>query len=137
MTEDPRSRPFRDSVADVAAADSTPATPRTLAPAYRLAFADQEFITREELRPVRLQLELLKPEMLMDECGVRSTVVIMGGARVPSPERPGSAVHLEHWHGEALADPGAISERDLRFVTVVETARDAVDAIDGRTPSLG
>ena len=40
-----------------------PATPQTLSPSYRLAFADNEFLLREELRPVRLQLELLKPEL--------------------------------------------------------------------------
>ena len=34
-----------------------------------LAFADEDFMCREELRPVRLQLELLKPEMLMNEAG--------------------------------------------------------------------
>jgi hypothetical protein len=137
MTEDPRSHPFRDSASDVVAADCCPDTPQKLAPAYRLAFADQEFLTREELRSVRLQLELLKPEMLMGECGVRSTVVIILSAWVPSPERPGSAAHLEHWHGEALADAGTISGRGLRFGTFVETARDAVGAIDGRTPPLG
>lgn len=39
-------------------------------PAYRLAFQDTEFLLREELRPVRFQLELLKPEMLLDEAGI-------------------------------------------------------------------
>ena len=34
------------------------------APSYRLAFADDDFLVREELRPVRMQLELLKPELL-------------------------------------------------------------------------
>ena len=40
-----------------------PATPQTVSPSYRLAFSDTEFLLREELRPVRLQLELLKPEL--------------------------------------------------------------------------
>ena len=35
--------------------------------AYRLAFTDTEFLLREELRPVRFQLELLKPEMVLSE----------------------------------------------------------------------
>ena len=62
-----------------------PLTPQTTAPAYRLAFDDPDFLTREELRPVRLQLELLKPELLLQERGIRSTVVMFGGARIPEP----------------------------------------------------
>ena len=50
---------------------------------YRLAFADNEFLLRDELRPVRLQLELLKPELLQQENGIRSTIVILGSARIP------------------------------------------------------
>nr|WP_137676714.1 LOG family protein [Parerythrobacter lutipelagi] len=61
-------------------------TPQTRHPAYKLAFRDTEFLLREELRPVRFQLELLKPEMLLDEAGVGSTLVMYGSARIPSPE---------------------------------------------------
>ncbi|MGB7336607.1 MAG: LOG family protein, partial [Salaquimonas sp.] len=60
-------------------------TPQTRAPAYKLAFDDKEFLTREELRPVRLQLELLKPEMILTERGIESTVILFGGARIPEP----------------------------------------------------
>ena len=62
-------------------------TPQTQDPAYRLAFQDKEFLLREELRPVRFQLELLKPEMLLEEQGIGSTLVIYGSARIPSPEK--------------------------------------------------
>jgi uncharacterized protein (TIGR00730 family) len=41
---------------------------------------------REELRPVRLQLELLKPDLIMQEQGVESTVVVFGGTRVVERE---------------------------------------------------
>jgi uncharacterized protein (TIGR00730 family) len=54
--------------------------------AYRLAFADSDFLLREELRPVRMQLELLKPELVQNEQGIESTVVIFGSARIVSPE---------------------------------------------------
>jgi uncharacterized protein (TIGR00730 family) len=50
--------------------------------AYRLAFTDVEFLLREELRPIRLQLELLKPELVQDEQGVEATIVFFGSARV-------------------------------------------------------
>ncbi|MHA6318333.1 LOG family protein [Altererythrobacter sp. CAU 1778] len=62
-------------------------TPQTQHPAYRLAFRDTDFLLREELRPVRFQLELLKPEMLLDEAGVGSTLVMYGSARIPSPDQ--------------------------------------------------
>lgn len=68
-------------------ADSAPvSTPQTEHPAYKLAFGDSEFLLREELRPVRFQLELLKPEMLLDEARVGSTMVMYGSARIPSPD---------------------------------------------------
>ncbi len=53
---------------------------------YRLAFTDTEFLLREDLRPVRMQLELLKPELVQREHGIESTIVIFGSARIPSPE---------------------------------------------------
>jgi len=60
-------------------------TPQTMHPAYKLAFRDTDFLLRDELRPVRFQLELLKPEMLLDEARVGSTLVMYGSARIPSP----------------------------------------------------
>jgi len=63
-----------------------PDTPQTRDPAYRLAYRDTEFLLREELRPVRFQLELLKCEMLLEEAGIGSTLVCYGSARIPSPE---------------------------------------------------
>jgi uncharacterized protein (TIGR00730 family) len=87
MTDD-RSHPFRHSQQDAEAAERTPDTQQTRAPAYRLAFMDADFMTREELRPVRLQLELLKPQMILDERGIQSTVVLMGSARIPDPDAP-------------------------------------------------
>ncbi|MFO1255442.1 MAG: TIGR00730 family Rossman fold protein [Sphingomonadaceae bacterium] len=61
-------------------------TPQTRDQAYRLAFRDTDFLLREELRPVRFQLELLKCEMLLDEARIGSTLVCYGSARIPSPE---------------------------------------------------
>ncbi len=61
-------------------------TPQTRDPAYKLAFRDTDFLLRQELRPVRFQLELLKCEMLLEEAGIGSTLVCYGSARIPSPE---------------------------------------------------
>ncbi|BBE00065.1 LOG family protein [Sphingobium amiense] len=62
-------------------------TPQTQSAAYRLAFQDTEFLLREDLRPVRFQLELLKPQLLMDEARIESTFVFYGSARIPEPDQ--------------------------------------------------
>ena len=79
---DKRVSVFPSAERDVQAASRIPSTPQTRASAYRLAFADIDFLRREELRPVRLQLELLKPEMTLSERNITSTVVMFGGARI-------------------------------------------------------
>ena len=90
MRDDRRS-PLRDAHTDIESSHGVPDTPQTRAPSYKLGFNDPDFLCRDELRPVRLQLELLKPQMLMDEYGVNSTVVLFGGARIPRPEDKASA----------------------------------------------
>ncbi|MEQ8482179.1 MAG: LOG family protein [Hoeflea sp.] len=77
--------PLADSSEDKRRAERQPRTPQSASPSYRLAYADEDFLCRDELRPVRLQLELLKPEMILAEAGIRSTVVMFGGARIPEP----------------------------------------------------
>lgn len=119
MAEDPRPHPFRDSVQDLEAAHRLPDTPQTRAPAYRLAFADPDFMTREELRPVRLQLELLKPQMILDERGITSTVILLGSARIPPAERKHEAAtamltELSHYYEEARRLAHLITERSLQ-----------------------
>ena len=88
---------FRSSKEDMKLVKQVPETPQTTSKAYSLAFDDREFMTREELRPVRLQLELLKPEMLMQEEGIESTVVLFGGARIPAPgEEPNGKNEIQN-----------------------------------------
>ena len=110
---DHRSHPFRHSQEDAEVARAIPDTPQTRAPAYRLAFTDTEFLMREELRPVRLQLELLKPQMILDERGVESTVVLMGSARVREGDDGGPAKGLVKWYGEARRLARLITEKSL------------------------
>ena len=118
MTDDPRPHPLRDSSEDIAATARTPDSPQARSPSYRLAFADPDFLCREELRPVRLQLELLKPELMMAEAGIKSTVVLFGGARIPDPERLDLArspamARLAHFHDEARKFARMVTERAL------------------------
>ncbi|MBL8302788.1 MAG: TIGR00730 family Rossman fold protein [Ideonella sp.] len=72
--------------------------------AYRLAFTDQDFLLREELRPVRMQLELLKPELVQKEMGIESTIVIFGSARIKSPAEAGAALALAQTADDATAE---------------------------------
>lgn len=77
--------PLRTSVQDIDTARKVPVTPQTASATYRLAFADQEFMTSEDTRGVRFQLEYLKVEFALRERGINSTVVLFGSARVPEP----------------------------------------------------
>jgi uncharacterized protein (TIGR00730 family) len=109
--------------------------------AYRLAFTDHEFLLREELRPVRMQLELLKPELIQQEHGIESTIVIFGSARVLAPEdahqqlmqaeqgsdeaairRARNAMEMSHYYEEARRFAALVTERtrdhDERVVVV-------------------
>ena len=80
-----RHTPLRTSKQDIAAAKRAPQTPQTASSSYRLAYTDEEFITADETRGVRFQLEYLKPEFRLRERGINSTVVLFGGARIPEP----------------------------------------------------
>ena len=82
--EERKFRPAREEAVD---ARKQLETPQTQSTAYRLAFQDTEFLLREDLRPVRFQLELLKPQLLMDEARIESTFVFYGSARIPEPDQ--------------------------------------------------
>ena len=69
--------------------------------AYRLAFTDTEFLLREELRPVRVQLELLKPELIQQELGIESTIVIFGSARLVAPDVAAQLLDTAQTSGDA------------------------------------
>lgn len=81
------SRVFPNAQEEAKAAEQLTQTPQTTHPAYRLAFQDNDFLLREDLRPVRFQLELLKPELLLDEARIGSTFVFYGSARIPEPAK--------------------------------------------------
>ena len=85
--KDIEERKFRPASQEAADARKAIDTPQTSSSAYRLAFQDTEFLLREDLRPVRFQLELLKPQLLMDEARIESTFVFYGSARIPEPDQ--------------------------------------------------
>lgn len=75
------------------------------ADAYRLAFADPEFLLRRETRGIRFQLEMLKPDLAQQALGVDSTVVVFGSARVR--DEPTAQAALAE--AQTSGDTGAIS----------------------------
>ena len=110
---DDKHRNFPDAHEDIEKTRVVPDTAQTRSPSYRLAFADPEFLCRDELRPVRLQLELLKPDMLMTEYGINSTVVLFGGARIPSPANKDQA------RTETLASLSSFYEEARKFAQII------------------
>ncbi|ALV08253.1 LOG family protein [Roseateles depolymerans] len=89
--------------------------------AYRLAFADTDFLVRPELRPVRMQLELLKPELIQQELNIQSTVVIFGSARIPDRASAEEALDAARKSGDTVALQRA--ERRLLMSGFYEEAR--------------
>ncbi|MBO9407382.1 TIGR00730 family Rossman fold protein [Shimia sp. R9_1] len=116
--QDERPHPLSDAHSDRETASHVPDTPQTRAPSYRLAFADTDFLCRDELRPVRLQLELLKPELALDEHGIESTVVLFGGARIPEPAKKKTA------RTQTLADLSSFYDEARKFAQIATKASD-------------
>jgi hypothetical protein len=103
--------------------------------AYRLAFTDVDFLLREELRPVRLQLELLKPDLIQQEHGIEATIVLFGSARIQSPDAANEQLARAHASGEAAAirraETGVAMSRfytEARKFAALVTARTARNA---------
>jgi uncharacterized protein (TIGR00730 family) len=91
------------------------------ADAYRLAFADPEFLLRRETRGLRMQLEMLKPELEMQEQGIENTVVVFGSARFPAPEDALIAQQAAMKSGDAKAIE--LAARKLRNAQYYDQAR--------------
>jgi uncharacterized protein (TIGR00730 family) len=78
---DYKKRPYPSAKALVAA-QNTIAAAENIPPALRLSFTDMDFLVSDEMRPVRLMLELMKPETILQKHGVEQTIVIFGSARI-------------------------------------------------------
>ncbi len=101
---------------------------------FRLAYTDHDFLLRDELRPVRLQLELLKPELVQQEAGIESTIVIFGSARIASPE----VAHAELAAAHTAADAAQIrrAETRVQMSRYYEEARRFAALVTSRTAQL-
>ncbi|MEM7176795.1 MAG: LOG family protein [Pseudomonadota bacterium] len=110
---------FRSADEDISRADTFPETEQTRSPSYRLAFSDRAFLRSDAMRPVRLQLELQKTEMILLDEGIESTVVFFGGARIPDPDHAETArtaylQSLSAFYGEARQLARMVGEECLR-----------------------
>ena len=90
--------------------------------AYRLAFADPEFMLRRETRGVRFQLELLKPDLELTAAGIHHTIVVYGSARFVSPEVAAESMKAAQASGDAHAL--ALAQRAQRMSLYYEQARE-------------
>ncbi len=92
-----------------------------VADAYRLAFADPEFLLRRETRGIRFQLEMLKPDLDQTEQGIDNTIVVFGSARFPSPED--AQTTLQQALGSGDAGALAVAKRQIRNAHYYDQAR--------------
>lgn len=120
------SRVFPRAAQDAESAKTAISTPQTESPAYKLAFQDMDFLLREDLRPVRFQLELLKPQLLMDEANIASTFVFYGSARIPEPAKAAALLALAE--GE---DNKRIAERLIAKAKYYDIARELAGLASG------
>jgi uncharacterized protein (TIGR00730 family) len=103
MNDKRKDRIFPPAEEEARRAQMAPRSPQTSSPTYRLAYLDQDFLMRDEIRSVRLQLELLKTELVQKEHGINSTVVIFGSARLSDPET--ARQRLDESEDAARKDP--------------------------------
>jgi len=89
--------------------------------AYRLAFADPEFLLRRETRGIRFQLEMLKPDLAQQAQGIENTVVVFGSARFPAPEDAQLALTAAQVSGNAEALK--VAQRRMRNAHYYDQAR--------------
>ncbi len=92
-------------------------------PSYKVAYDDVDFIKSEDLRPVRLHLELLKPEKMMEAAGIKSSVVVFGGTQVSSKEQADKLVAAAKEKLAANADDAEAQRELVRANNVLKKSR--------------
>ncbi|CAB1065353.1 Decarboxylase family protein [Olavius sp. associated proteobacterium Delta 1] len=114
-------------------------SPQCKSASYRLAFQDPDFLLQDELRPVRLELELLKPELILKEQHIESTVVVFGSARIADPETAearlvsAQAEHSSNKQDPLLTHQVELARRDLENSRYYDEARKLGHLISSNT----
>ena len=132
---DLKERNFPSAEEELRRAAPPPGDALATAPAYRLAFADEEFLLREALRPVRMQLELLKPELVQQEQGIETTLVMFGSARIADPAKARAELKAAQASGDAERERSA--ERALQMSAYYEEARRLAETVTRETARCG
>lgn len=128
----------------IPSSDPDSINPAAESSSYIPADRDTEFLQREELRPLRIGIELLKPELIQREQGIRSTIVVFGSARLQEQAAAKHALHMAE--EEAVRAPidstyqqkVAIARRQLALSKYYDVAREfsrlvsSTCQIDGR-----
>lgn len=115
---------------DPAASDSGFLDAILAAPSYIPADRDLAFLQREELRPLRLGLELLKPELIQKEQGIQSTIVVFGSARLHEPAaaqaslQQAEAAAAQAPHDRERARRVDVARRHLELAKYYDIARE-------------
>jgi uncharacterized protein (TIGR00730 family) len=124
--------------------DSDSFNPAAKSSSYIPADRDTEFLQREELRSLRIGIELLKPELIQREQGIESTIVVFGSARLQEQDAAKHALHVaEEEAARTPEDPMrqhkvAIAQRQLALSKYYDVAREfgrlvsSTCQIDGR-----
>lgn len=90
---------------------------------------DTEFLQRDELRSVRIGLELLKPELIQREHGIRSTIVVFGSARLPEPNEAHKRLREAEAEAARSDDPTVrqrveVARRQVALASYYDVARE-------------
>ncbi|MBC7839063.1 MAG: TIGR00730 family Rossman fold protein [Nitrospiraceae bacterium] len=124
--------------------DSDTTKPLEESSSYIPAHRDTAFLQREELRSIRIGLELLKPELIQREQGITSTIVVFGSARLLEETAAKQALHMaEIEAAQSPQDPTrrqrvAIAQRQLALSKYYDVAREfgrlvsSICQVDGR-----
>ncbi len=99
-------------------------------PSYKPAIEDSSFLGHHDARGVRLQLDYLKPEKLLEANGIKNTIVVFGSTRIVEPvaakrkvEQLREAV-LENSEDKDLQHRLFVAERILAKCHYYDTARE-------------
>ena len=86
---------------------------------YLLPVEDVGFLLRDEMRDIRFALEYAKAELSLRDWGIRSTVIVFGSARTPSPEQ--AALMLAAATTDAERDHAALLQRQAGYYEAART----------------
>ncbi len=109
---------------------AVPSQPDSTSSSFIPADKDTEFLQRDELRPIRIGLELLKPELIQKEENIQSTIVVFGSARLQEPPVARQALKkAEEALAQASCDPGCqrnvvIAKQQLDLAKYYDVARE-------------